>query len=74
MLRRRAERPLGVAKDGGKFGGGDRAHVGANLALDRAVGGNALKHNPGVVVGWIQSERNRKAGMHAYTGDGDLVA
>ena len=51
MLGRRAERAFGVAEHGGKFSGGDRAHVGANFALGRAVGGYALENDAGVVVG-----------------------
>ena len=74
MFRGRAERALGVAQHGREFGGGDRAHVGANFALDRAVGGNALENDAGVVVGGIQRERDGAAGMHADAGDGNLVA
>src|SRR5664279_1807515 len=66
--------PGGVAQDGGKFSGGDRAHVGANFALDRTVGGHALEHDAGVVGGGIQSEGDGAAGMHADAGDGNLVA
>ena len=74
MLRGRAERTAGVAQDGGKFGGGDRAHVGANFALDRTVGGHALEHDAGVVVGGMQRQGDGAAGMHADAGDGNLVA
>ena len=58
MLGGRAERPLGIAQHGGKFGGGDGAHVGANFALDRAVGGHALENDAGVVVGRMHGERD----------------
>src|ERR1039457_3706490 len=74
MLRGRAERTASVAQDGGKFSGGDRAHVGANLALDRTVGGHALEHDAGVVVGGMQSQGDGAAGMHADAGNGNVVA
>ena len=74
MLGGRAERAGGVAEHGGKFGGGDGAHVGADFALDRAVGGDALEHDTGVVVGRMQGERDGTAGMNADAGDGNMVA
>ena len=53
MFRGRAKRAVGIAQDGGKFGGGDRADVGANFALDRTVAGHALEDDAAVVVGGI---------------------
>ncbi len=50
--------PASVAENGGEFGGGDRAHVGANFALDLAVGIDALEDDAGVVVGGMQGESN----------------
>ena len=47
-------RAVGVAQHGGEFGGGHGAYVGADFALDAAVGGNALEYDAGVVVGGIQ--------------------
>ena len=73
MLGGRAQRPGGVAQNGGEFGGGDRAHVGADFALDRAVGGDALKDDAGIVVGRIQGQRNGTTGMNADAGNGDFV-
>ena len=60
--------------DGGEFGGGNGAHVGANLAFDRAVGANALEHNTGVVVGRMQREGDGTAGMNADPEKGNMVA
>ena len=74
MLGGRAERPGGVAEHGGKFGGGDGAHVGADFARERAVGGDALEHDAGVVVGRMQRQCNGQAGMDTDAGNGDLFA
>ena len=74
MLGGRAQRAGGIAQHGREFGGGDGAHVGADLALDRAVGGDALEHDTGIVVGRMQSECDGAAGMDADAGEGSLVA
>ncbi len=74
MLGGRAERALGVAQHGGEFGGGDGAHVGADFALDRAVGGDAAEDDACVVIGGIQRQRDGQAGMDADAGDGNLIA
>ncbi len=66
--------PEAVAQHGGKFGGGDSAHVGADFALDRTVGGHAPENDAFVVAGRIQGERDGKSGMDANAGDGNLVA
>jgi hypothetical protein len=55
----RTKRTLGVAKDGREFGCGDCAHIGADLALDGAVGCYALEDYPAVIVGRMERERNR---------------
>jgi len=51
MLGRRAKRTGGIAEHGGKFSGGNRAHVGANFALDRTVARHALEQDAGIVAG-----------------------
>ena len=74
MFGGRADRTRGIAEDGGQFGGGDGADVGTDFALDFAVRENAAEDNAGIVVGGIQGERHRAAGMHADAGDGDFIA
>jgi len=65
MLRCRAKRTLGIAKHGREFSSGHGAHVGANLALDRAVRCNALENDAGVVVSRMKRKGDREAGMDA---------
>ena len=60
MFGGRAQRALGIAKHGREFGRGDRAHVGADLALERAVGCNALEDDAAVIVSGMKRERNGK--------------
>ena len=69
-----AKRTLGVTKDCGKFGSGDRPHIGADFALDGAVRRNALEDNAAVIVSRMERKRNRKAGMNADAGNGNLMA
>ncbi len=64
MLCRRAKRAFGIAKHRGEFRGGHGAHVGANLALDRAVRCNTLEDDAGIVVGRVKRKSDRKAGMN----------
>src|SRR5262249_23745355 len=70
----RAKRSFGIAKHGCKLGRGDRAYVGADLALDRPIRRNSLEDNPAVIVGWMERWRNGKAGMNTDARYGDLVA
>ena len=68
-----ANRTMSVAQNGGEFSGGDRTHVGADLALDSTVGGYTLEHDASVIIRRMQSERSGKAGMHADAGDGNVL-
>jgi hypothetical protein len=63
MLRCRAKRAFGIAKHRSEFSGGYGAHVGANFALDRTVGCNALENDAGIVIGRMKRKRDRKPGM-----------
>ena len=56
MLGGRAKRALGVTKYGSKFGRGNRAYVGANLALDQAVRRDTLEDDTAVIVSGMQRE------------------
>jgi hypothetical protein len=70
----RAKRALGVAKDSREFGRGNRAHVGAYFAFDRAISRDALENNSAVVVSRMKCKCNRESGMDTHAGDGNLVA
>ena len=74
MFGGRAQRALGVAKHGGKFGSGHGANVGANFALDAAVGTNALEYDAGIVVGRMQGERDGRTRMNADARNGNRLA
>jgi hypothetical protein len=74
MFGGRTQRTLGIAENGGKFGCGNRAHIGADFAFDRAVPRDTLKDDAAVVVSRMKCERDRQARMHADAGNGDLVA
>jgi len=68
------KRTLGVTKDRGEFGSGDRPHIGADFALDGAVGRDALEQNAAVIVSRMKRKCDRKAGMNANAGNSNLMA
>ena len=74
MFGGRAQRALGVAKHRRKFSRGYRAHVGANLALNRAVSCNALENDAAVVASGMKRKCDGKSGMDSDAGDGNRVA
>jgi len=74
MLGSRTERARGVAQHGCKFGSSNGAHVGTDFALERAVGGYTPEQDSFVIIGRVQGQRDRQAGMHADASDGDLIA
>jgi hypothetical protein len=73
MLGGTDQRSILVAQYGLEFGGGDSAHIGADLALVAALHAGADKNNAGIRLGGMQCQGNGKTGMDADSADGDLI-
>ena len=65
MFGGRAQRARRIAQNGGKFGGGDGAHVGADFTRETALRAGTDEDNASIWIGGVQGERNGKAGMNA---------
>src|SRR5262249_36164477 len=73
MLGGRHQRTGCIPQNGGKFGGGDGADVGANLALAAVIEARADEPDASSGVSWMQGHCYRKAGMDADPREPGLV-